>query len=323
MTSGTVLSMERRHNVRAEWSSVPEHVRAAVDDALGSPILDAVNVAGGFSPGPAAVCTLSDGRTVFVKACGPELNSFTPTMHRQEAAVLRRMPSSFPVPQLIDVVDDGEWVALIIEHVVGVMPTAPLSEFDVEAVLDVADLLASLGTPSPISGLPPVGPSEREHVGAFSWPLLVDDGLADDLDGWTSRHLTTLAELESGWLEAVAGDSLLHGDLRTDNVIVGAATTYVVDWPAAGTGAPWVDLVGLLPALHLDGGPPPHKVFAERPVGKAADPFAVNAYLSALAGYFTRQSLLPPPTGIAAVRGFQAAQGAVCRAWLAERLELR
>ena len=313
--------MELRHNVRAEWSSVPAPVRAAVDETLGSPIVDAVNAAGGFSPGPAAVCTLADGRTVFVKACGPELNTFTPTMHRQEAAVLRRMPTSFPVPALIDVVDDGEWVALVIEHVRGTMPTRPLSPGEVDVVLDVVDTLASLGSPSPIIGLPPVGPSEREHVGAYSWPLLVDDGLVDRLDDWTSRHLTTLADLESGWLEAIVGDTLLHGDLRTDNIIIGEATTYVVDWPAAGTGAPWVDLVGLLPALHLDGGPPPHQIFADRPVGQAADPAAVNAYLSALAGYFTRQSLLPPPPGIAAVRSFQAAQGAVCRTWLAARLE--
>jgi len=80
--------MVQRHNTRAAWWSVPVSVRHAVDEQLGSPIVDAINVAGGFSPGPAAVCTLANGTTVFVKACGSELNSFTPTMHRQEAAIL-------------------------------------------------------------------------------------------------------------------------------------------------------------------------------------------------------------------------------------------
>ena len=312
--------MTQRHNTRIEWADVPSDVRAAVDAELGSPIVRAVNVAGGFSPGPAAVCTLADGRSVFVKACGSELNTFTPAMHRREASILDRMPASYPVPRLLGIVDDGDWVALIIEVVRGTMPTAPLVPGHVVAVLDVVDLLAELGTPSPIEGLSPAGPSEREHVGAHSWPRLGADGrLVDRLDDWTRRHLDALSELETGWLAAVEGDSLLHGDLRTDNILVGADATHVVDWPAAGIGAPWVDLVGLLPALHLDGGPPPADVFTTRPLGRAADPESVDAYLCALAGYFTRQSLLPPPPGIAAVRGFQAAQGSVCRAWLAHR----
>ncbi len=259
---------------------------------------------------------------MFVKACGSELNAITPTMHRQEAANLRRLPCSYPVPRLIDTFDDGDWVVLIIEHVAGIMPSAPLSTHEITAVLDVVDALATLGSPSPIMDLPPVGPNEREHVGIYSWATVADEGLLGGLDGWARRHLTTLIDLESGWLDAIAGATLLHGDLRTDNIIIGAGTTYVVDWPAAGIGAPWVDLVGLLPGLHLDGGPPPHVVFDSRPLGRSADPIAVDAYLSALAGYFTRQSLLPPPPGIGPVRGFQAAQGAVCRAWLAERLGL-
>ncbi|MEO6125816.1 MAG: phosphotransferase [Ilumatobacteraceae bacterium] len=312
--------MADRHNTRAEWADVPVSFRSAVDRQIGSPIVGAINIAGGFSPGPAAVCSLADGRSVFVKACGPELNTFTPAMHRREATILGQLPSEFPVPRLLGVVDDDDWVALIIEAVDGTMPRAPLSAAEVTAVLDVVDHLAEIGNPSPIADLAHVGPSGRDHVAVYSWQRLSNDGLVDRLDPWTTRHLADLTELESGWLEAVAGDTLLHGDLRTDNIIIGASSTYVVDWPAAGVGAPWVDLVGLLPALHLDGGPVPDEIFTTRPLGHSADPGAVDSYLSALAGYFTRQSLLPPPPGIATVRSFQAAQGAVCRAWLGDRL---
>jgi len=311
--------MLQRHNTRAAWWSVPVSVRHAVDEQLGSPIVDAINVAGGFSPGPAAVCTLANGTTVFVKACGSELNSFTPTMHRQEAAILGQMPDDFPVPKLLGVIDDGDWIALLIEAVHGAMPTAPLRADEVTAVLDVVELLATLGTPTPITGLAPVGASDRDHAAVHSWPRLDGDGVVDQVDDWTRRHLDDLCDLEADWTDAIAGDTLLHGDLRTDNVVIDRGTTYVVDWPAAGVGAPWVDLVGLLPALHLDGGPAPGDVFTDRPLGRAGDPDAVDAYLCALAGYFTRQSLRPPPPGIEAVRGFQAAQGDVCRAWLADR----
>jgi hypothetical protein len=115
-------------------------------------------------------------------------------------------------------------------------------------------------------------------------------------------------------------------DTRTDNVVLadsGADHDVLVDWPGASLGAPWIDLVGLLPALHLDGGPAPADAFAAHPLGRRADPEAVDVFVAALAGYFTRQSLLPPPPGLPTVRAFQAAQGVIARDWTAHRLGLR
>ncbi len=311
-----------RHNTRLEWWQVPPGVRAAVDELLGSRIVTAINAAGGFSPGPAVTCTLANGTRAFVKACSSDANSFTPAMHRREAEVLRKMPSHFPVPGLIGVVDAENWVALVIEHVEGRMPVAPLSENDVKSVLRLVEVLAELGTPSPIQPLGAVGPAERDHGGVHSWPTMVEEGLVDRLDDWSLRHIERLVDVEAGWTEAVSGTSLLHGDLRTDNILITADRSMVVDWPAAGIGAAWVDLVGLLPALHVDGGPSPVSVFGRHPVGRTSDRERVDSYICALAGYFTRQSLLPPAPGIAAVRSFQGAQGAVTRQWLAERLRL-
>lgn len=96
----------------------------------------------------------------------------------------------------------------------------------------------------------------------------------------------------------------------------------LVDWPGAALGAPWVDLVTLLPALPLDGGPPPETVLASSPLGRHANPHAVDAVVAAMAGYFTRMSLLPPPPGLPTVRIFQSRQGSIAREWAAQRLGL-
>lgn len=72
----------------------------------------------------------------------------------------------------------------------------------------------------------------------------------------------------------------------------------VVDWPGASVGAAWVDLVGLLPALELDGGPTPEAVFERHPVGRVADPDSVSAFVASIACYFTRMSLMPPSPGL-------------------------
>jgi len=135
------------------------------------------------------------------------------------------------------------------------------------------------------------------------------------------RILVT-ARLESDYSTVVEGDSLVHFDLRTDNMILGAVESddVVVDWPGACRGAGWIDLVALLPSLHLDGGPEPHKMFHASTIGQSADVGAVDVFLASIAGYFTRMSLLPPPPGLPTVRQFQAAQGNVARSWLRERL---
>jgi hypothetical protein len=112
-----------RHGVRSSWNDVPASIRDRVQSHVGARILTAANVDGGFSPGPAARCELSDGRSMFVKAAGLALNPISPSMHRREAAVLATMSPDAPAPRLIGVVDDGDWVALVIVRIDGPMPT--------------------------------------------------------------------------------------------------------------------------------------------------------------------------------------------------------
>ena len=299
---------------------MPQAVRNAVDGIAGSPVIDAVNLAGGFSPGPAARCELMDGRVVFVKAAGLELNLDSPEMHRREGQVLAGLHDGshavIPAPALIGVFDDGDWVALVIQWIDGAMPTAPLGPDDVGRLLRLVERLASIEAGD---DLPPCSDA---HPGLFGhWQQLIDQPVGN-LDNWSRRHLDRLAGLELGVADAIRGDRLVHLDLRSDNVVFAAAGPQhdvVVDWPGASVGAPWVDLVGLLPALELDGGPRPEDVFEHHSVGRAADPDSVTAFLASVAGYFTRMSLMPPPPGLPTLRPFQAAQGRIARRWIAHR----
>jgi aminoglycoside phosphotransferase (APT) family kinase protein len=312
-----------RQGVRAPWTAIPVGVRNQIDDIARAAVGSATNLSGGFSPGPAARCELADGRCVFVKAGGTELNPDTPTMHRREAAVLTALPANHPSPFLIGVADDGDWVALVIEWIDGRMPTPPLDRADVDRLLALVDRMAVEG-----DGLHPPGVTafaERNNDLFGHWRRLVDDpaGKLDRLDDWSCDHLDLLVALDAQAPAASAGDHLLHVDTRTDNVLfsdLGPEHDVVVDWPGASIGAAWIDLVGLLSALHLDGGPPPAEAFGTHPLGRAADPDATTAVLAGFAGYLTRHSLLPPPPGLPTLRAFQAAQGVVARDWLAQRI---
>src|SRR5262249_50391011 len=117
-----------------------------------------------------------------------------------------------------------------------------------------------------------------------------------------------LAELEARAPDAVAGDTLLHFDLRADNILLGADYVWFVDWPHACVGAAWLDMVTFAPSIRMQGGPPPEDVIERHPAYRAADPAYVTAAIAAVAGFFIRGSLQPPPPGLPTLRAFQAAR---------------
>jgi aminoglycoside phosphotransferase (APT) family kinase protein len=265
---------------------------------------------------------LADGRLVFIKAAGESLNPESPMMHRRESAVLGVLPPIVPAPHLIGFVDDGDWVALLIEWVDGRSPNAT-DPHDVQRLLNVLHRLADETRGIQIDGIRSVAEAHHELFG--HWLHLAADP-PPGLDAWSRRHLERLTELDTQTLNATAGGHLVHLDVRTDNVLLatdGPTGDVLVDWPGASLGAPWVDLVSLLPALQLDGGPPPAEVLPTTSLGRHADPDAVDIFVVSLAGYFTHMSLLPAPPGLPTVRAFQAAQGEIARAWAARRLRLR
>lgn len=310
-----------RQGVRSSWDETPQSVREAVDEMLGSPVTAAQTVVGGFSPGPAVRAELLDGRTVFIKAAGKAPNPESPAMHRREGQVLAALPPFIPAPSLIGRFDDGDWVALAVEWVDGRPPVAA-DHADVQRMMDVLHRLEDRTSDIKVGGLDPVAVT---HSDLFDHWLLLAEGQPVGLDSWSRQHLARLADLDAHASEACSGRHLVHLDVRTDNIILatdGPDRDVLVDWPGASIGAPWIDLVALLPALHLDGAPDPQDVLGSTALGQRADPDAVDAFVVALAGYFTHMSLLPPPPGLPTLRSFQGAQGAIARRWAGQRLRL-
>lgn len=302
---------------RVPWQDLPEAVRCWAADVLGSAVVDAVSQAGGFSPGAACRLTLADGSRAFLKAVSASANPDTPDMHRREAVIAAALPAEVPAPALLGSYDDGEWVALLFADVDGRQPAEPWQLPDLGRVISALDALHRLLTPSPLNAVPTVQELYRETLSG--WRDLAAAGGSSGLDEWSAGNLHALADLEAGWEAAAAGTTLLHNDVRADNVLITAGGVVFVDWPGACTGAAWFDVVAFAPSVGLQGGPEPDWVLASSRSGSAADPDAVTAVVAAVAGYFTRQALQPAPQGLPTVRAFQAAQGVHARAWLARR----
>ena len=319
--------MERPRSPAAEglrlgWQDVPERVRKAVEGWLDAPVISATNQTAGFSPGAAARLRTASGRRVFAKAAGPEPNKLTPAAHRREAKVAAALPDEAPVPRLLWSHDEGEggWVVLLFEDVEGRNPTMPWRDTELDRTLGALSDLAQLLTPSP---LPPEGvvghAREWEVVGGRHWRRLMEER-PDGLDGWSERNISALADLEAQAPEAAAaGDTLLHLDLRADNLL-SEERVLVVDWPHARVGASWVDAAFFAPSVAMQSGPQPEEILSRLPQARHADPEALTAVVAAVAGFFTGEGLRPTPPGLPTLRPFQAAQGEVARRWLARRM---
>ena len=306
--------------VRPSWEEVPGRVRAAIEAWLDDRVTVAESAPGGFSPGLAARLQTRDGRRVFVKAVGPEPNPDSSAMHRREIEVVRMLPPEAPVPRLLWSYDEGEegWVVLVFEDVEGRSPAEPWRPEELDRSLGALAALAGLLTPSPLPRTTVGGVDGWSIIAGGHWRKLVEERPAR-LDGWSLRHLDRLAELEAGAPEAAAGDTLLHLDLRADNLILTPDRVVVVDWPHARVGAPWVDLLFFAPSVAMQGGPPPEELLSRYPPARHAAPDAITAGVCAIAGFFVGEGLRPAPPGLPTLRAFQIAQGEVARSWLSRR----
>jgi len=311
------MAFPAAQGARIPWGSVPESVREAVEDGLGAKVVAAETQPGGMSPGCAARVVLSDGRRAFVKAVGSEPNAESPGLHRAEARVAATLPPETPAPRFLFVHDDGDWVALAFEDVGGHEPELPWRRDELERVLDaLADLSAAL-TPAPLDA-PPL--AERYGELFRGWRLLAAEP-PEGLDPWAAGRLEALAGLEAKWEDASSGGTLLHADVRADNVLLTAERVVFVDWPHVCLGAPWVDLLAFLPSVAMQGGPKPWELFDNHPVARDARPEDVDAMVAALAGFFVQRAVLPAPPGLPTLREFQYAQGIESLSWLRRRLE--
>jgi len=303
---------------RLHWEQVPERVRRLIEGRLGAGVVSAATQPGGFSPALAARLRTAVGGSAFVKAVPPDANPDSPGIYRREAEVVSRLPAGLPVPRLLWWVDEGPdgWVVLAFEDVEGRHPAQPWRADELRLVLRAVDTLGQRLTPSPIAA-----PPASELVCSWQgWEQLAASP-QPGLDAWAVAHLDRLVALEAGALAELAGDTLLHLDVRADNVLLAGEAVYVVDWPWASLGPAWVDPLFMAPSVEMQGGPPAWEVFAALAASRDAEAGAVAAVLAALAGMFVQRGGLPPPPGLPTLREFQAAQGRVALGWLRRLLE--
>jgi len=295
---------------RLEWRFLPPHIRKLVEQHIGSPVVEAESQRSGFTPGFASVLSCADGSRHFVKAASVKAQAPFATAYREEARKLAALPPGTPAPRLQWVHDD-DWVVLGLAYVEAHNPGRPWRADDLTRCLDALEKVADLLSPAP-AGLRLDGfAAEFAELPGY-W-----DRVAELYPG--QPHLAEAAALAAGFAEVTAGDTLVHTDVRDDNVLVCAdGRTLFCDWNWPVVGAPWIDTVMALVGPRGDG-LDVEQVLGERRLTRDVPAEHVDRLLALLCGYCLRHAAEPVPPTSPWLREAQRWQGEVLWAWLTER----
>jgi hypothetical protein len=280
--------------------SLPEHV----ERLLGVRVVGWRPVTGGgWSASVRGVAELADGRTVFAKL-GDVLGTIEAI--RGECEVYPLLSGPF-IPRLLAA--DASVPVLVIEDLSAATWPPPWTP---ELLAGLEGLLAELAETRAPAGLPSLSDRVRQ-TGA--WDLVAADREPFQATGvasaeWLDRALPVL--LAAQVAAPTAGDSLLHFDLRSDNLCFRDGRALLVDWNHATAGDPRWDRLFMLHTIQMEGGPAVREL----------EPDPEPGILAWIAGFFAARAGLPPPVGAPRVREFQQAQLEIVLPWAAEVLGL-
>jgi hypothetical protein len=315
------------------WQAVPVTVRRLTERHLGAPVKRAARIWGGYTPTPTYRLRLTDGRCAFFKAVSAASNEFARAAHAREERVYRDHIDLIQpwAPTLFGAFQADDWMVLLLEDLgpKSAPPWTPRLAREVAGALGKFHQ-ARLGHEFP-SWLP--GPERSLLTESRLWEWIDDadrrNALAalagpaapDALD-WLTRAAPELGRASRSLIDAAEPHTLLHRDVRSDNLRWLDRRLRLFDWPHLGIGPAEYDVAAFAQSVTAEGGVEPEAImgwYAERAPVRSN---VLDAAVAGLAGFFADQTWRPDIPGLPRLRAFQRRQLGVTLKWASLRLEL-
>lgn len=311
------------------WRRVPPEVRREVAAALGSPVVRAARIWGGYSPAPTFRLALADGRRAFFKAIHAESNEISTKALGVEERVYRELGEVL-----------GEWIATYYAsihyadwHGLVLADLGPKSvpPWTPAAARGIAHALAAFHNSTLGVALPEWIARPEQWLARESWQRVQNESenfqriatWAGDDAAQAVAWLHALTPVVNEWLANPVlrrePYSLLHGDLRSDNLRFNRGNLYLFDWPSVTSGRAEWDFVVFAQSVTVEGGVAPEQMMTWYEEKFAVEPAAVDASLAWWLAFFARRGWREEIPGLPRVRRFQRQQLAVLAQWAARR----
>ncbi|MFC5183585.1 phosphotransferase [Actinomadura harenae] len=266
--------------MRSDWADLPEDLRNQIEAETGR-IGQIVPASTGNHADIASTVHTAAGR-VFVKAARKLADRDGPEVMslRREAAINPAVREF--APRLRWQTETGGWLALGFDHIEGRRADFTAGSPDLETLAKIVHALQDASCPQT-----PMLAAERR------WQKYTDSPAV------------------------FAGAALLHTDLNEDNLIIAEdGNAYVVDWAFVTRGAPWLELMMLMPWL-IGAGHHPRDADAwasQFPAWAGAPPEALNAFTAGYAAHWSNAAQARPDEWV-------TRHAALIGTWAAYRLE--
>jgi hypothetical protein len=244
----------------------------------------------------------NDATSAFVKIGANQRTADWIRMEQRNYAAL----SGWFLPQVLGFDDDGSRPALALENLSGAAWPPPWTDTRVAGVLEALAAVAATPPPAHLEEIPIDWDAGWRTVEADPAPFLAL-GLCSA--NWLERCLPHLVQAADAAIQS--GSSLVHLDVRSDNLCFRDGRAILIDWNHAGVGNPALDVAFWLPSLHAEGGPPPQQVLPDE--GELA---------ALVAGFFCGHAGEGPLPEAPHVRPLQLRQARVALPWAARELGL-
>ncbi|MDH3731269.1 MAG: hypothetical protein OES13_09130 [Acidimicrobiia bacterium] len=215
-------------------------VAEAVSDALGRRVSRIRRIRGregGHTGAIRRIAELDDGSSAYVKVA---TTTALAERLRHEIEIYEQVQEPFMLTKLGEV-DDGARVVLILENAETARWPPPWDTAGISAVTAMLDKLRQVAAPGWLVWL---GGPEALGSASASWQQVLEDpsrlltqGLVSA--SWLERSIEPLQAAERN--SNVGGGSLVHLDVRSDNICFDRGQVKLVDWPGARLGHSYLD----------------------------------------------------------------------------------
>lgn len=285
------------------WSDIPIALQQEIAEKLGSRIVRADRVFGGFGPSATFRLYLEDGRTFFAKGAGKGATPYNWEAVAIEEQVYENVVSIRPfAPKYFGSVQTSEWHLLFLEDVSGTIQVPPWNDALAKQVI------------AGIAAFHVKGQKEQEQVPMFdlrkygqNWKILKENKnernlfLAlfkekrEEAEAWFDQVIELVIEAEEQVVRSDQPWGLIHLDLRSDNMRIRNEKLVLFDWSCLCQGPLMLDVSFFLPSVVAEGGPSAEVLLHEyrkimRRNGVTFPEFCIAASAAYVAGFFAARA---------------------------------